>query len=313
VLAFLHFRVSAGGLFGIAAMSDTDKSVNEELTDHVALQGTILELNRDFKKSHLFTWFEVFVLLVTIATPFTPIDRATTILLMTGLAVAVAVSRVNDLKSYERVRRIVMRQGEITARARKRSDKLYGLSILDSLSGLHNRRFGEARLAEEIARSERAGDALAVILFDLDYFKEINDKFGHAVGDMAIREFSRRLRRAIRACDIPVRMGGDEFLLILPECPTEKVGVILSRIGTPEIKSGGQKIPVHYSCGRAQYQFSDTFASMIARADAMLYAEKAARPRVPPEPDNSAAAPKPIGGINDGQALRLAESNWGRP
>jgi diguanylate cyclase (GGDEF)-like protein len=294
-------------------MTDTDTSVNRELTDHVALQGTILELNRDSKKSYLFMWFEVFVLLVAIATPFTPIDRATTIPLMTGLAAAVAVSRVNDLKSYERVRGIVMRQDEITARARKRTDKLYGLSILDSLSGLHNRRFGEARLAEEIARSERAGDALAVILFDLDYFKEINDKFGHAVGDMAIREFSRRLRRAIRACDIPVRMGGDEFLLILPECPTEKVGVILSRIGTPEIEFGGQKILVHYSSGRAQFQFSDTFASMIARADAMLYAQKAARPRVPRDPDNSAAAPKPIRGINDRQALRLEESNWERP
>jgi diguanylate cyclase (GGDEF)-like protein len=305
--------VFAGGLFGTTAMTDTDKSVNQELTDHVALQGTILELNRNFKKSHLFTWFEISVLLVAIATPFSPVDRATTVLLMTCLAGAVAASRVNDLKSYERVRRIVIRQDEITARARKRTDKLYGLSILDALSGLHNRRFGEARLTEEIARSERAGDALAVILLDLDYFKEINDKFGHAVGDMAIREFSRRLRRAIRACDIPVRMGGDEFLLILPECPTEKVGAILSRIGTLEIEFGGQKIPVRYSSGRAQYQFSDTFASMIARADAMLYAEKAARPRVPPDPDNSAAAPKPSEGVNDGQALTLAESNWGRP
>jgi hypothetical protein len=95
VLAFLYFRVSAGGLFGTTAMTDTDKSVNQDLADHVALQGTILELNRNFKKSHLFTWFEVFVLLVAIATPFTPIDRATTVLLMTCLAAAVTVSRVN--------------------------------------------------------------------------------------------------------------------------------------------------------------------------------------------------------------------------
>jgi diguanylate cyclase (GGDEF)-like protein len=70
------------------------------------------------------------------------------------------------------------------------------------------------------------------VLIDLDYFKEINDQFGHAVGYLALKEFSRSLRKAIRACDMPVRLGGDEFLLVLPECPRDKVIVILQRIGT---------------------------------------------------------------------------------
>lgn len=294
-------------------MTDTDKSVSQEMTDHVALQGTILELNRNLKKGFLFTWIEVSVLLLAVAIPFTPIDRATTILLMTGLAMAVTVGRVKGLTGHEQVRLILMKQDEITARARKRTDKLYGLSILDSLSGLHNRRFGEARLAEEIARSERAGYPIAVLLFDLDYFKEINDKFGHAVGDMAIREFSRKLRKAIRACDVPVRMGGDEFLVIVPECPADKVSAILSRIGMPEIEFSGQKIPIRYSIGRAQYQFNDTFESLLARADGVLYAEKAARPKVPRDSDHSVSASKPIRAINDGEALRLAETSRGQP
>ena len=117
-----------------------------------------------------------------------------------------------------------------------------------------------------------------MVLFDLDYFKEINDKFGHAAGDAALREFSRRLKRAIRACDIPVRLGGDEFLVILPECPRDKVNVIIERTGTPQIEFNGEKIHVCYSVGIAQYQYSDTSEGMLARADQVLYVKKQARP-----------------------------------
>ena len=164
---------------------------------------------------------------------------------------------------------------------RIRANKLYDLSILDPLTGLHNRRFGEQRLEEELARSERNGDPLAVLLFDLDYFKEINDQFGHAAGDAALKEFSRRLKRAIRACDVPVRIGGDEFLVILPECPREKVDKILERIGTPEIRLNGQVISIRYSVGRAHHQVCDTTESMLHRADEILYAAKASRPSRP--------------------------------
>ncbi len=98
-------------------------------------------------------------------------------------------------------------------------------------------------------------------------------------GDAALREFSRRLKRAIRACDIPVRLGGDEFLVILPECPRDKVNVIIERTGTPQIEFNGEKIHVCYSVGIAQYQPSDTSEAMLARADQVLYVKKQARPR----------------------------------
>jgi diguanylate cyclase (GGDEF)-like protein len=185
-----------------------------------------------------------------------------------------------DLARHSRTRSVrdhLANQLKAAVKQRIRADRLYDLSILDPLTGLHNRRFGEQRLAEEVARSERNSDPLAVLLLDLDYFKDINDQFGHAAGDTALKEFSRRLKRAIRACDIPVRIGGDEFLIILPECPREKIDAILDRIGSPQIRLNHQVISIRYSVGRAHYQTCDTSQSMLERADQILYAEKASR------------------------------------
>jgi diguanylate cyclase (GGDEF)-like protein len=161
---------------------------------------------------------------------------------------------------------------------RQRADKFYGLAILDPLTGLYNRRYGEECLRKEIARAERQNYDLAVIVLDLDHFKEINDQFGHAAGDVVLREFASRLKRAIRACDVPVRIGGDEFLVVLPECPRENVHIILSRLGPFEVILNRQRIVVSYSRGNAQYQVADTLHTLVQRADEVLYVEKAARP-----------------------------------
>jgi diguanylate cyclase (GGDEF)-like protein len=241
-------------------------------------------------------------------------NQLATLLAVDAVLLLILISRGYELRRYRNTRLILAKQLEIAAKQRARADQLYGLSILDPLTGLHNRRFGEQRLSEEMVRSERSPEPLAVILFDLDYFKEINDRFGHAVGDLALKEFSRKLRRAIRACDVPVRMGGDEFLVVLPECPREKVDPILSRIGTPEIEFNGQKIPVCYSTGRAHYQYSDTTEALLGRADEVLYAQKAARAK-------SSNLPKGAADLNpkkeqaeasrpDRHALRAAEINW---
>ena len=188
--------------------------------------------------------------------------------------------QIRDLFRHGRtaqVRERLAKQLKAAVMQKIRANKLYDLSILDPLTGLHNRRLGEERLAEEVARSDRNGDPLALLLFDLDYFKEINDQHGHAAGDAALKEFSRKLKRAIRACDVPVRIGGDEFLVILPECPREKVDTILQRIGAPELRWNGQAISIRYSVGRAQHQVCDTKESMMQRADEILYAAKASR------------------------------------
>ena len=179
--------------------------------------------------------------------------------------------------SFGLLRARLARQLQFAQEQRERADKFYGMAILDPLTGLYNRRYGEECLKNEIARAERNGHDLAVLVMDLDYFKEINDQHGHAAGDEVLKEFSRHLKRAIRACDVPVRIGGDEFLVVLPECPRENVHIILSRLKPFDVIVNRQKITVGYSRGRAQYQVNDTPKTLVQRADEVLYSEKAAR------------------------------------
>jgi len=98
------------------------------------------------------------------------------------------------------------------------SDLLRNLAMVDSLTGLYNRRFAEQRLAAEVARSERKGHPLTILTLDLNNFKEINDTHGHPAGDLVLQEFAARLNNVIRGGDLAVRLGGDEFLVLLPEC-----------------------------------------------------------------------------------------------
>ena len=171
----------------------------------------------------------------------------------------------------------LVEQMETAARHKVRADRFYGLSILDPLTRLYNRRFGETRLKEEIADAAESGEPLLLMAIDFDRFKQINDVCGHAAGDMALKKFARRLQSAIRARDVPIRTGGDEFLVILPECPPDKVPIILSRLTSFEFMLDGRKIPVSYSLGVAQYQVRDTPESLMRRADERLYADKVER------------------------------------
>ncbi len=89
-------------------------------------------------------------------------------------------------------------------------------AVTDFKTGLWNDRFFSQRLGEEVARSRRHGLALALIVLDLDHFKEINDRFDHVFGDHVLFEFAQKVRSVIRSIDIPARLGGDEFALLLP-------------------------------------------------------------------------------------------------
>ena len=256
-----------------------------EQSDHEAFRQSIIQLDRVLARSWRTTIVDIAIVLATIG----PLFFLGNLFLGNQLGITFIIEgfllltltcntyKLVQHRQLKQVRNSLAEQLEIAVKQRIRVDKLYGLSILDPLTRLHNRRFGEERLQEEIARAERNGDPLAVVILDLDCFKEINDQFGHAAGDVALKEFSRRLRKAIRACDVPVRIGGDEFLIILPECPREKVDVILSRIGSPEVELSSRKVSICYSIGRAQYQVNDTIKTLLGRADKVLYSEKAER------------------------------------
>ena len=176
-----------------------------------------------------------------------------------------------------RLRNYLSSQMEVATEQRVRAEAFYELAILDSLTGLYNRRYGEEQLRIEIARADRCGNPLVILLLDLDNFKDINDRYGHSAGDLVLKEFARRLSKGTRGSDVAVRLGGDEFLVILPECPPDKVDIILSRVKDFEVETGQDRIPVSSSRGWAQYELADTAEELIKRADKALYANKEIR------------------------------------
>ena len=104
------------------------------------------------------------------------------------------------------------------------------LADLDALTGLHNRRYFHETLARECARAHRYNRRLALIVFDLDDFKVVNDRIGHLAGDAVLAEAAERVREVIRTADIPCRVGGDEFAVILPESGIEQAEQLFGRL-----------------------------------------------------------------------------------
>ena len=164
---------------------------------------------------------------------------------------------------------------------------LRNLAMIDPLTGLYNRRFAEQRLATEVARSEHRGHPLTVLTLDLNNFKEINDTYGHPAGDQVLQEFASRLNKVIRGSDLAVRLGGDEFLVVLPECTLEQLKLVLERLQSFELDWQGQKIPVSFSAGWKDYKMGDRPDEMLAGADQALYTSKRAskKPRRAPKPE----------------------------
>lgn len=158
--------------------------------------------------------------------------------------------------------------------SRLRAEVFHEMATRDPLTGLSNRRLGEERLASEVARSERHGHPLSVPLLDLNRFKGINDRYGHAAGDSVLKRFAERLNKVIRASDLAVRLGGDEFLVILPECLPERIPALLNRLGRFEMEWGKEKFAVSAAVGWAGYAKDETPAQLIERADKSLYANK---------------------------------------
>jgi diguanylate cyclase (GGDEF)-like protein len=157
-----------------------------------------------------------------------------------------------------------------------RTEEVYKLALLDPLTGLYNRRCGEQRLATEISRTQRNGLPLTIIMLDLDGLKYVNDKHGHAAGDELLKLFSIRLNKAIRGSDLAVRLGGDEFLLILPECKPDEVRHVLGRLTGMRMEIDNDEIPLTFSAGWANYIPGESAEELMKRADGELYVNKRA-------------------------------------
>lgn len=191
-----------------------------------------------------------------------------------GIVLVFSVYLVYQQTLIMRMRRQIADQITSLAKVETLTNEVYKLAALDPLTGLYNRRSGEQRLGEEINRATRHGRPLTLLLLDLDGLKKINDQFGHGAGDLALRNSAERLQRAIRGSDQAVRLGGDEFMVILPECKSEEVRHVLGRLEGMEVEHEGQKIPCRFSRGWTDYKPGETAQELINRADAALYADK---------------------------------------
>jgi diguanylate cyclase (GGDEF)-like protein len=149
------------------------------------------------------------------------------------------------------------------------------LADLDALTGLHNRRYFHETLARECARAHRYNRRLALIVFDLDDFKVVNDQVGHLAGDAVLAEAAERSREVIRTADIPCRVGGDEFAVILPESGIQQAEQLFGRLqGTISGRPIGQVGRLHISAGLAELKPDDDSITFFERADEALYRAK---------------------------------------
>jgi len=152
--------------------------------------------------------------------------------------------------------------------------------ITDPLTGLHNRRYMESHLKTLVANCLKNGRALSVMIADIDHFKQVNDTWGHDAGDTVLREFAARLRRNTRGMDMSCRLGGEEFLVIMPDTDINHAYRVAERLRTFIAADGftvsrTDSIRVTASVGIATLETSeDTPEAVIKRADDALYAAK---------------------------------------
>ena len=149
------------------------------------------------------------------------------------------------------------------------------LADLDALTGLHNRRYFHETLAREVSRAQRYSRQLALIVFDLDDFKAINDRIGHLSGDAVLAETAERVLDVVRSADIARRVGGDEFAVILPESSTADADQLYHRLrGAVSSRPVGQAGRLSLSAGIAELLPDDDPTNFFERADEALYRAK---------------------------------------
>jgi diguanylate cyclase (GGDEF)-like protein len=161
-------------------------------------------------------------------------------------------------------------------------DRLVDLSSRDPLTGLANRRYFELALAREVDRVARSGESALLLAVDIDHFKKINDTHGHAVGDQVIRAVGEALAVSVRPMDLVARVGGEEFAIMLPNCPAafgpqvaERVRRRVARTSLPLYEGGQVTVTVSVGGAFAQQWVRSSTELWMERADRQLYRAKA--------------------------------------
>jgi len=201
-----------------------------------------------------------------------PLDRLTT-----GAAKVAAGDLAVDLPvvSGGEVGSLTEVFNDMVARLRSGREELQRLSLTDDLTGLYNRRYLMETLATEVRRSRRLQHSFAILIADIDHFKQYNDTVGHLAGDEMLRRVAHVLRESTREVDCVARYGGEEFVVMLPETGVDEAAETAERIRdrvAREALAGGT---ITLSVGVAEFPtHGDTPESVISSADAALYQAK---------------------------------------
>jgi len=155
------------------------------------------------------------------------------------------------------------------------------MAITDPLTGLHNRRYLESHIGTLAEQAASRGKPLALMILDIDFFKSVNDTYGHDAGDDVLREFATRIRKSIRGIDLAARYGGEEFVIVMPETDLHVAGIIAERLRRSiasepfSIEKGTKRIEVTISVGISMLEEkNEPVADVLKRADQALYRAK---------------------------------------
>jgi len=151
--------------------------------------------------------------------------------------------------------------------------ELERLSTTDALTGMKNRHYFEEKINDEIHRADRYKETFSLIMFDLDYFKRINDEYGHLKGDHLLMEYTKLIFSSLRDSDMFCRVGGEEFMIILPKTHRESAEAIAEKLRVlVEIHDEG--LPVTISSGVVEHKMDEHVQQLLKRVDRALYKAK---------------------------------------
>lgn len=176
---------------------------------------------------------------------------------------------------------IFSRQAALTIENARLFAKVEEMAIRDTLTGLYNRRYFHQILDYELNRAKRYHQSLSLVFIDLDHFKEINDQFGHSVGDQFLKQIAQKLSSLFRTTDLVARYAGDEFVAVLPATAADGAMILAKRIqealGNYQIMVRGRTLQVSVSIGVDTYESSEGIGgvTLIDRADKAMYEAKA--------------------------------------
>jgi len=176
--------------------------------------------------------------------------------------------------------RTQIRRRRFQNRLRLNYEESIALASTDPLTGVYNRRYLDAHLDQMLHRAHESKKPIAVAFCDIDHFKQLNDTFGHAAGDEVLIEFGRRLLRNLRNLDLVARIGGEEFVVVMPDTPGDRAIQIAERLRRkveldPFIVSGHDPLAVTISVGVTSSELGDEIgADMLRRADEAMYRAK---------------------------------------